>query len=228
MTDHYATLGVPRTASHEHIRRAYRERMRAAHPDSSGGRQVGASRSSGSAAPTSAAASSAAASAAAAEVTRIAEAWNVLSSPARRAAYDLQLATDSAAGVAGRGEPASSRGAGFAAAHGAGTVFDPNFDRVYAPARFPWRFVLVTIGIGTAIILFLHLVGDQSAPRTIDGLISSGSCVDFDNVGAAYEVSCDGPHQAVVRELVPFDAACDSDTTQARDRQGMGTVCIEP
>jgi len=27
---------------------------------------------------------------------------------------------------------------------------------------------------------------------------------------------------------VPFDAPCDSDTTQARDRQGMGTVCIEP
>jgi hypothetical protein len=32
----------------------------------------------------------------------------------------------------------------------------------------------------------------------------------------------------VARELVPFDSACDSDTTQARDRQGMGTVCIEP
>jgi len=220
MTDHYATLGVPRTASLEQIRRAYRERMRAAHPDSSGGRQAGASRSSGSAAPTSAAASSAAA-----QVTRIAEAWNVLSSPTRRAAYDLQLATGSAGG-------ARTNGSGSGAPTGArppGTVdFEPHPDRVYAPARFPWRFVLVTIGIGTAIILFLHLVGDQSAPRTIDGLISSGSCVDFDNVGAAYEVSCDGPHQAVVRELVPFDAACDSDTTQARDRQGMGTVCIEP
>jgi hypothetical protein len=220
MTDHYATLGVPRTASHEQIRRAYRERMRAAHPDSSGGRQAGASRPSGSAAPKSAAAQSAAA-----EVTRIAEAWNVLSSPARRAAYDLQLATGSAAGArtngSGSGAPADARPPS--------TVdFEPHLDRVYAPARFPWRFVLVTIGIGTAIILFLHLVGDKSAPRTIDGLISSGSCVDFDNVGAAYEVSCDGPHQAVVRELVPFDAACDSDTTQARDRQGMGTVCIEP
>jgi hypothetical protein len=168
---------------------------------------------------------SAAAQSAAAEVTRIAEAWNVLSSPARRAAYDLQLATGSAAGArtngSGSGAPADARPPS--------TVdFEPHLDRVYAPARFPWRFVLVTIGIGTAIILFLHLVGDQSAPRTIDGLISSGSCVDFDNVGAAYEVSCDGPHQAVVRELVPFDAACDSDTTQARDRQGMGTVCIEP
>ena len=219
MTDHYATLGVPRTASHEQIRRAYRERMRAAHPDSSGGRQAGASRPSGSAAPTSAAASSAAA-----EVTRIAEAWDVLSSPVRRAAYDLQLATGSAAGVRPNG---SGGGASGGRAHGV-VDFDSRPDRVYPPARFPWRFVLITIGIGTAIILFLHLVGDRTPPRTIDGLITSGSCVDFDNVGAAFEVSCDGPHQAVVRELVPFDAACDSDTTQARDRQGMGTVCIEP
>ena len=209
MTDHYATLGVSRTASHEQIRRAYRERMRAAHPDSSGERTSGASRPSGSAA---------------AEVTRIAEAWDVLSSPTRRAAYDLQLATGSAAGAR-----STVSGSGTASPRMQGTFdYESQPDRVYPPARFPWRFVLITIGIGTAIILFLHLVGDRTPPRTIDGLITSGSCVDFDNVGAAFEVSCDGPHQAVVRELVPFDSACDSDTTQARDRQGMGTVCIEP
>lgn len=209
MTDHYATLGVSRTASHEQIRRAYRERMRAAHPDSSGERTSGASRRSGSAA---------------AEVTRIAEAWDVLSSPTRRAAYDLQLASGSAAGAR-----STVSGSGTTSPRMQGTFdYEPQPDRVYPPARFPWRFVLITIGIGTAIILFLHLVGDRTPPRTIDGLITSGSCVDFDNVGAAFEVSCDGPHQAVVRELVPFDSACDSDTTQARDRQGMGTVCIEP
>ena len=149
---------------------------------------------------------SAAPKSAAAEVTRIAEAWDVLSSPARRAAYDLQIAT---------GSPAR-------------TAADPNLDRVYPPARFPWRFVLTIIGIGTAILIVLHILGDPMPERGIDGLISSGSCVDFDEVGAAFEVPCSGPHQAVVRELVPFDSPCDSDTTQARDRQGMGTVCIEP
>jgi hypothetical protein len=211
MSDHYATLGVPRTASHEQIRRAYRERMRAAHPDASGGRQAGELRQMGSAAPKSAtaqsaAAQSAAAQSAAAEVTRIAEAWNVLSSPSRRAAYDLQL-----------GNSSPTR-----------TVPDPNLDRVYPPARFPWRFVLTIIGVGAAILIVLHLLGDPMPERGIDGLISSGSCIDFDEVGAAFEVPCNGPHQAVVRELVPFDSPCDSDTTQARDRQGMGTVCIEP
>lgn len=206
MTDHYAVLGVARNATHEEIRRAYRQRMRSAHPDSRG------------AAPQSATA----------EVTRISEAWNVLSQPARRAAYDLQLATGSAAGVGA--SSSSSHGAprtGSATRSGA-TSYDPHLDRVYPPARFPWRFVLVTIGIGTAIVLLLHIMGDPMPPRGIDGLITSGSCLDFDSVGAAYEVPCDGPHQARARELVPFDAQCDSDTTRARDRQGMGTVCIEP
>jgi curved DNA-binding protein CbpA len=194
MTDHYATLGVTRSASFEEIRRAYRDRMRKAHPDS-------------------------AASSSTVEVTRIAEAWNVLSSPARRAAYDLQLASGSAAGASTR--PATS------ASRTTQAPFDPNLDRVYPPARFPWRFVLTVIGVGAAILIILHIMGDPMPERGIDGLISSGSCVDFDQLGAAYEVPCTGPHQAVARELVPFDSPCDSDTTQARDRQGMGTVCIE-
>jgi hypothetical protein len=205
VTDHYAALGVARTASLADIRRAYRARMREAHPDARG---------------TSAASSSI-------DVTRIAEAWSVLSSPARRAAYDLQLKTGSAAGV-GANVGGSSRAGHHGTAHAAGQPHDADLDRVYPPARFPWRFVLVVIGVGTAILLVLHIMGDPMPERGIDGLITSGSCVDFDQLGAAYEVPCNGPHQAVVRELVPFDAPCDSDTTQARDRQGMGTVCIEP
>jgi len=205
MTDHYAVLGVPRNATIDDIRRAYRNRMRKAHPDSRGG--TGSSTSSTTA-----------------EVTRIAEAWNVLSSPARRAAYDLQLATGSAAGVGAVATGNAARAATSATPPG----YDPNLDRVYPPARFPWRFVLTIIGIGAAILIVLHIMGDPMPERGIDGLISAGSCVDFDQLGAAFEVPCSGPHQAVVRELVPFDAPCDSDTTQARDRQGMGTVCIEP
>lgn len=200
MTDHYAVLGVARNATLDDIRRAYRDRMRRAHPDSRG------------ASPSSATATSSTT----AEVTRIAEAWNVLSSPARRAAYDLQLATGSAARTSQHGKAPEQPGRG------------PDLDRVYPPARFPWRFVLTIIGIGAAILIVLHIMGDPMPERGIDGLISAGSCVDFDQLGAAYEVPCNGPHQAVARELVPFDSPCDSDTTQARDRQGMGTVCIEP
>lgn len=208
MTDHYATLGVARSASVADIRRAYRARMRSAHPDAQkNGSAVGGSGASNRASSTD-------------EVTRIAEAWEVLSSPARRAAYDLQTSTGSAAG-------------GRVGAHDEGSQssfgdVDAFADRVYAPARFPWRFVLVVIGLGSLFVVILHIMGDPMPRRGIDGLINPGSCVDFDNLGAAFEVECDGPYQAVVRELVPFDAACDSDTTQARDRQGMGTVCLEP
>ncbi|MFM7665471.1 MAG: J domain-containing protein [Actinomycetota bacterium] len=208
MIDHYAVLGVARNATIDDIRRAYRDRMRKAHPDSRGG--MGSSTSSTTA-----------------EVTRIAEAWNVLSSPARRAAYDLQLATGSAAGVGAVATGNAARAA-TSATRATQPGYDPNLDRVYRPARFPWRFVLTIIGIGAAILIVLHIMGDPMPERGIDGLISVGSCVDFDQLGAAYEVPCSGPHQAVVRELVPFDSPCDSDTTQARDRQGMGTVCIEP
>lgn len=197
MTNHYATLGVARTASLEDIRRAYRARMREAHPDTAGS-----------------------AASATSDVTRIAEAWSVLSSPARRAAYDLQLATGSAAGA---GAHTSSR-----AERVVRSEYETELDRVYPPARFPWRFVLTIIGIGAAILIVLHIMGDPMPPRGIDGLISAGSCVNFDEIGSAFEVPCDGPHQARVRELVPFDSRCDSDTTQARDRQGMGTVCLEP
>lgn len=187
MTDHYATLGVNRSASIADIRRAYRARMRSAHPDA---------RTSGSAVGTGTSSTTA-------EVTRIAEAWDVLSSPTRRAAYDQQFTTRT---VVPEMEP----------------------DRVYAPARFPWRFVLVVIGLGSLFVVILHIMGDPMPRRGIDGLINPGSCVNFDELGAAFEVECDGPYQAVVRELVPFNSACDSDTTQARDRQGMGTVCLEP
>ncbi|MFM8955932.1 MAG: J domain-containing protein [Actinomycetota bacterium] len=208
MTDHYAVLGVARNATTDDIRRAYRNRMRTAHPDSRGA--TGSSTSSTTA-----------------EVTRIAEAWNVLSSPTRRAAYDLQLATGCAAGVGAVATGNAARAA-TSATRATQPGYDPNLDRVYPPARFPWRFVLTIIGIGAAILIVLHIMGDPMPERGIDGLISAGSCVDFDQLGAAYEVPCSGPHQAVVRELVPFDSPCDSDTTQARDRQGMGTVCIEP
>jgi len=187
MNDYYATLGVNRSASIADIRRAYRARMRLAHPDA---------RTSGSAVGTGTSSTTA-------EVTRIAEAWDVLSSPTRRAAYDQQFTTRT---VVPKMEP----------------------DRVYAPSRFPWRFVLVVIGLGSLFVVILHIMGDPMPRRGIDGLINPGSCVNFDELGAAFEVECDGPYQAVVRELVPFNSACDSDTTQARDRQGMGTVCLEP
>ena len=76
--DLYELLGVPRGASREDIAAAWRRRVRADHPDV---------RPAGDAA-------------AAGRFQALAEAWQVLSDPARRAAYDRDLA---------RGRPPAAR-----------------------------------------------------------------------------------------------------------------------
>jgi curved DNA-binding protein CbpA len=68
--DHYQLLGVPRQASREEIAQAWRRRARDEHPD---------------ARPADAAA--------ARRFRALAEAWQVLSDPDRRAAYDRALAS---------------------------------------------------------------------------------------------------------------------------------------
>jgi len=69
--DLYQLLGVPRGASREEIAQAWRRRARAEHPDS---------RPADAAAP--------------GRFRALAEAWQVLGDPARRAAYDRALARD--------------------------------------------------------------------------------------------------------------------------------------
>ncbi len=86
---HYETLGVGRGAGREEVRRAYRGRMRAAHPDArraapgggGGGRALRAAEE---------------------EARRIIEAYKVLGDPERRREYDLGL------------EAAARRGSGTA------------------------------------------------------------------------------------------------------------------
>ena len=94
--DLYQLLGVPRGASREEIAQAWRRRARAAHPDS---------RPADAAAP--------------GRFRALAEAWQVLSDPARRAAYDRALADGRPApGIPAPGTPvpvrypAGPRGAG--------------------------------------------------------------------------------------------------------------------
>ena len=199
---HYEVLGVAPSASTDEVRRAYRARIKQAHPDARGGRDDG-----GSAA--------------------ITEAWRVLSDPGRRLDYDRAL----------RGEPSTSSGsAGGSAAPGGGRHqgygasapgAPPGWSSApYQPARFPWRLVLGLIVVGALIVLVLNASSSGRAPSGPDGLIGSGSCIVVDETVAAVEVSCDGPHEGVVRALVGFDMSCPSDTEAVRDRQGMGLACV--
>lgn len=136
-------------------------------------------------------------------IAAVSRAWSVLSDPEKRAAYD--------------GERDVS------------TPIDrpPSPVRLdVAPAKFPWRFVLTLIAIGTAAILLVAAFTEPSEPGGPDNLLQSGSCVDLAADGTASEVRCDGPHDAVVHSLIAFDSACPSDTESFLDRQGMGRACV--
>ena len=179
---HYDELGVSRTATHAEIRRAYRHLMRTLHPDSNDGR-VDAVR-----------------------ITKVNEAWNVLSQSSSRIAYDKSQV------------------------RATGPVNDqpqePQFIPSYAPARFPWRGMLLCIGIGVVLVLFMHATAQPSEPGKPDQLLSGGSCVNIDAQLAVYEVSCSDPHDGVVRQLVATDRTCPTGSDPYRDRQGMGVACI--
>lgn len=137
------------------------------------------------------------------EIAAVSRAWAVLSDQKKRSAYDGD-----------RDEAASPS-----------PVSAPlRFD--VAPAKFPWRFVLTLIGIGTAAILLVAAFTKPGDPARPDNLLQSGSCVDIAVTGSVSEVMCNGPHDAVVRSLIAFDAVCPMDTESFLDRQGMGRACV--
>lgn len=205
---HYEVLGVAPSASADEVRRAYRARIKAAHPDARGGRDDGDS-------------------------AAITEAWRVLSDPGRRLDYDRALRSETSRAAGGEGGSAAPGGAGagsrvggFAGATAPGAP--PGWSVApYEPARFPWRLVLALIILGAVVVLVLNASAGNRAPSGPDGLISAGSCIVVDETVAAVEVPCDGPHEGVVRVLVGFDMSCPSDTEAVRDRQGMGLACVQ-
>lgn len=136
-------------------------------------------------------------------IAAVSRAWSVLSDPKKRAAYDADR--DVSTPVERPAAPV-------------------RFD--VAPAKFPWRFVLMLIAIGTTAILVVAAFTEPTEPGGPDNLLQSGSCVDIAADGTAREVRCDGPHDAVVQSLVAFDAVCPSDTESHLDRQGMGRACV--
>lgn len=144
---------------------------------------------------------------------RINEAWRVLSHEDRRRAYDEGLtrprtdATGTSTRVAARSDAPSMP--------------------IATPARFPWKFVLAFFVLATAAILVVGAFTEPGRTPPIDNIIRVGSCVDVDRqIQEAKEVSCDGPHDAEVAALVPFDSTCPAGTETFRDRQGLGLVCI--
>ena len=151
-----------------------------------------------------------------AEMLEINEAWRILSDPILRRAYDTRLAS-----------PPSNEPLGTPSHRPMSSSTYPMNNEVYGRARFPWRFVLGFFLVVTAIIIVMGALTEQGQPAGVDNIIRVGSCVDVDRqLREAWEVSCDGPHEGRVQQMVPFDASCPRSTEGFRDRQGLGLVCI--
>lgn len=139
-------------------------------------------------------------------------AWSTLSDPARRRAHD-----------AARQRPSTDHGTRVGDRAGAGPVLVEPLAR----PRIPWRLMLGIVVLGSAAVLTAHANTRPAPPGAPDQLIQAGSCVDIDDMSAAFEVRCDGPHEGVVRQLIAFDRSCPQDTSSHQDRQGMGIACVD-
>ena len=204
---HYDVLGVSPTASTRDIKNAYRDKARRVHPD-----RVAASDEQW----------------ASREMASLNEAWSVLSDPVRRRAYDDSLRTP----------PVNT--APFTNSSQRDDDVRQNYERdrvskLFAqrplntsPAKFPWRTMSIVAGIGTAVVIVLSILSDPAAEPKPDQLLQSGSCVVREQDQSVREVSCQEDHYGVVRQLVGFDMRCPGQTESYRDRQGMGTACVEP
>lgn len=80
---------------------------------------------------------------------------------------------------------------------------------------------------GVGLLVVGRLFTSSTTPAGPDNILRAGDCVTLTPTFEAVEVSCSQPYDAVVRVLVPFDQQCPTGTESFRDRQGMGTACVE-
>ncbi|MEI7507600.1 MAG: J domain-containing protein [Actinomycetes bacterium] len=152
------------------------------------------------------------------QMLEINEAWRVLSDPVLRYKYDADLRAHrnevNESEVLQRNERL----------HNIAVDTDR---RHYSPAKFPWKFVVAVIVLGTILILVLGAFSKPGEQAPIDNVLRVGSCVAINEVQQeAYEVDCAKTHAGVVQQLVPFDATCSYPWVAYRDRQGMGQACV--
>ena len=152
------------------------------------------------------------------QMLEINEAWRVLSDPVLRYKYDADLR-------AHRNEVDEDEAL---QRHERLQNIAVDADRRhYSPAKFPWKFVVAVIVLGTILILGLGAFSQSNEPAPIDNVLRVGSCVAINEIQQeAYEVSCADVHAGVVQQIIPFDAVCPYPLTAYRDRQGMGQACV--
>jgi hypothetical protein len=95
------------------------------------------------------------------------------------------------------------------------------------PARYPWKLVLVSAGVGAAVVLAAAALTEEAPPRRPDNVLEPGSCVAIEANEDAREVTCTGAaDDLVVDVVVPLDGVCPVGLSAYRDRQGLGYACV--
>ena len=206
ISNHYEILGVKSSASIKEIRVAHRAMVRKLHPDANGLETADFSLA----------------------LAAVSEAWSILGNTTSRRLYDESLSVKSNREPASNPRKPSVDEDNFRFNSDFAAEAEFEIPLVIVRAKIPWRFMLSLVAVGALLILFLQSTASSSIQQGPDSLIQSGSCVAFDSTQAVYEVSCDGPNDGVVRQLIGFDKTCSSDTFGYRDRQGMGIACLEP
>lgn len=146
------------------------------------------------------------------------EAYRVLGDPARRVVYDASL----------RGSTAGARTSPDPSPAATSPTPRPMHPSHLAPARFPWRSMLVVAMVGIVGVVVLAQFTDPGEPPGPDGILRVGDCVALEPNGDAGEVACTGDPTVDLRveAFVAFDAPCPGVTEPHRDRQGMGVACV--
>jgi DnaJ-domain-containing protein 1 len=215
---HYDTLGIDAAASPQDIRRAYRNLARQLHPDRHQQSDPEQART------------------AARRMSEINAAWSVLSNPAAKELYDLELSLAVRTGAArppsspGRSGSSGAPGApapppghrpggpGWSPAGAAGSAPYPGTTDGHPVIRgVLW---LVLLGVLAAIFIFTAYAASDSNERpggsgasraTTPALtvprVSDGACV-VELVGAIDLVDCAAPHDARVADVVPLGRPC--------------------
>ena len=226
MPTHYETLGVPPTASPEEIRRAYRQQARQFHPD----RHL-------QSAP-------AAAASAASRMADVNHAWAVLSDPATKEHYDLELALVRA--KAGRPTAPSAGARPASAAPRPSTAPRPAAPRFHgdevdvAPdagvwavifRAVPWLVVIVVLG-GIFVFTAFAASHGSGSPSSTEPVVAPtaavGVCIRRVSSTELDLVDCDTANDGHIVDKVSMGKPCPTDARAIYLPDENVYACVRP
>lgn len=152
----------------------------------------------------------------AARMAEINHAWTVLGDADRRRDYDLQF---------GRGHVIAP-----GAARDQSMFVEPRYNplaRYQDPPRVPWKLMIWLAVAGVIFVLIGVATANDPPPPTVDNVLRAGDCVVIEPNGDAAEQLCSEPHDGTMVVMVPVADQCPAGTEAHRDRQGLGTACVQ-